>query len=651
MDKQKAVASLGETSLVRPMLVREALRANDRLKLYLTVLQAAASHAAAPEKPALDLGQEIAAAALADRSDAAWLRDLPSMAAREHGSLLLPGFARVKQWLSADLDTMARPVLDDVDADPALGKRVDAWRRELQALAADELDDAALASLTKARRGEADSLHLLVMDLHKALHRVESRLQGRTIGGAHAWNLAADGSDEPRIEAFMRGVERTRAAKLDHPGLDTSATRDGDRLLIQNDIGTNDAHVIVLQIGGTAWTLTYSDLHRRRFAFFVRMLQDLGARWSALGERSTPGLNEDQAYHVGTATLANPDEESLLKSLEELGACIVFLIDWNRARKRLVAFVDTERAEALLHEAARGEFGHMSWLAMGGERLLWSAMAAQGDGAFRLGDRLDDVVGGDEARDWLLDVVGVAAQAVRRGQPASFVADEARVLLARRLRGRHGSFELLKEHAAWCHALAQGLRDGLAHGVERDLEAAQRLSERAKGWERQADELVMRARSRAERQPRWQPHARLLERADDIADALEEASFVLSLVADGHHHGWGRGVRESMQALAETVLVAVQDHVKAVSISAAGDGSGDDKVQALDALWRVVQAERQCDELLRHARRALAREAGDAASLHLGNELASAIERASDHLLAMGYALRQQALLREGVTA
>ena len=38
------------------------------------------------------------------------------------------------------------------------------------------------------------------------------------------------------------GACGTRDLNLDHPGLDTAATRDGERLLIQNDIGTNDVH-------------------------------------------------------------------------------------------------------------------------------------------------------------------------------------------------------------------------------------------------------------------------------------------------------------------------------------------------------------------------------------------------------------------------
>ena len=648
MNKHEAVASLGQSSLLQPARVREALKANDRLKLGLTVLQAAAAHASTPERPSLDLAREIAAADIRPREEATWLREWPARAARHGRSLYLPEFARLTQRLAADLATMARPVLEEVDADPEFDERVKRWDAVLRGLVSDTLDDAGLASLTHGKREAGDSLHLLVMDLHKALNRVASRIAGEDIAGAHCWGLGDDPRDRVLVGAFMRGLNRTRGLKLDHPGLDTAATRDGDRVLIQNDIGTNDAHVLVLQVEARRVTLTYSDLHRQRFTFFQQLLAEVGAQWSETESRTTPGLNAGEAYHLGTATFEAADDAALEKVLEGIGERIVFLIDWNRARKRLLAFVDRSDAVAVLREAAARRAGHMAWLAAGGERLVWNAMAVQGD--FRLGDRLDGVLGDAAARELLVDVMQLAHQAVERGQPLALVADETRLLLARRLLGRRRDVELLQEHAGLLHALAQALRDGLAHGAERDAEAAEKIATRAKDWERQADELVMRARAQAERQPQRAPFARLMESSDNVADALEEACFVLSLVADGHHRGWGRDVRAAMQALADAVLTATQDHVKALAVAATLGESSDavDHDDYLDALWRVLQAERQCDELLRSARRALAREVTDAASLGLGNELAAALEQASDHLLALAYGVRQHALRRAG---
>ena len=158
-------------------------------------------------------------------------------------------------------------------------------------------------------------------------------LADEVIDGAHVWAL--DPADRPRITAFMQGLNRTRAAKFDHPGLDKAATRDGVRLLIQNDIGTNDAHVLVVQFEGLGMMLTYFDLHTARFTFFQALLTGIGATWSGVGARNTPGLNDGSDYTLGTAQFDCVDGAALLVALEGLGARIVFLIDWNLARKRL----------------------------------------------------------------------------------------------------------------------------------------------------------------------------------------------------------------------------------------------------------------------------------------------------------------------------
>ena len=665
MDKQQAVASLGAASqglasLLRPARLRAALKANDRLKLYLTVLQAALAHARAPREAAVDLTHEIAAADIGARDAGDWLHDLPASASLQGDALHVPELQRLIGRLHEDLATMARPLVEGPDADAALAARVTRWQAELATWSGSSLRAEVLSALTQGQRERGDSLHITVMDLHRALNHLAATLATERIAGAHAWQLAGDGSDRPRIEAFMRGLNRTKALKGDHPGLETACTRDGDKLMIQNDIGTNDAHVLVIQVDTASampvTRLTYSDLHQQRFAYFQRQLAEIGARWSRTEMQRNEALNEGEAYHVGSARFEAADEPALCKQLEGIGERIVFLIDWNRARKRLLPFVDKDSSVAVLEAAARERVGHMAWLVAGGERVVWNAMAAQGAGTFRLGDRLDDVLGADAARDFLVEVLALAARAAAGRQPAPLVDDEVRALLARRLQGRRGEFDLLEEHAGLAHALAQALRDALAHGAERDNDAAQRLAARAKTWERQADHLVMRSRSRAERQPQWQPLVRLIERSDDVADALEEACFVLSLLAEhfadkGSQQAWSGPARGVLTALAEAVLTATQDHVKALAVARTLGETSDaaDHDEFLAASWRVLRAERQCDELLRNARRALAeacRERGDAVALVLSNEFAAALEQASDALLSLGYGLRERAFRR-----
>jgi len=223
-------------------------------------------------------------------------------------------------------------------------------------------------------------------------------------------------------------------------------------------------------------------------------------------------------------------------------------------------------------------------------------------------------------------------------------------LLVRHMRRQRDEFDLLSEHAAYCHTLAEGIRDALAHGHQSDKVAARKLAERAKEWEHQADQLVTRSRDRAERHPGWVPFAGMIERADDVADYLEESAFLLSMIAEDHHHGWNGEVRKVMQLLADEVLTAVQDHVKALVIACTFNeqSSGEDHEDFVAALWRVLNAERKCDSLLRDVRRTLAQHISDAATLTLSTEFAVSLERATDALLATGYRLRKLALSRAG---
>ena len=667
---------MGTSTLLLPAWIKSALAANDRLKLYLTVLQAAAAHAEHPEREPLDLGREIAAAGVEGR----WLRDLPATCSRVDGALLVPELQRLTQRLAEDLGVMARPLLEAQWKDKELRPRLKHWLDWLAEMSSkksggDALTNAQLRSLTEGKRDskqngkrgrdsdssisghEGDSFHLLVMDLHKQLNHLTGTLSNEVICGAHAWQLQP--TDRPLVEAFMRGLNRTAALKFDHPGLDTAATRDGKRLLLQNDIGTNDVHVLVVQVEGRSISLNYSDLHRPRFEFFQALLAPLGAKWGETQSRVDAALNEGHAYTFGTARFDCASDAALIKALEGIGSRIVFLIDWNRARKRLLAFVGKADAISVLHEVARLDAGHMAWLKAGGEQLVFAAMQAAGGGAFRIGDRLDAVLGMEDARAFLVEVLCLASKALLAGQPAALVADETRMLLARRMRQRSTEFDLIDEHAAYCHALAQAVSDGLAHDVTAPAgkgqhvpshKTASALAVRAKAWERKADHLVMQARDQAQRQRRWQPIARLLELSDDVADALEEAAFLMSLIAEDHRQGWNADVHQILARLAESMLSATQEHIKALSIARRlGAGSvAADSDAFLAASWNVLRAERDCDELLRRARRTILASIRDAASLMLANDLAIALELASDRLLVAGYALRDVAFDQAG---
>ena len=635
--KEEAVESLGQQSLLMPAWIKSALAANDRLKLYLSVLQSAAHHAAHPDSEVPDWARDSARLTI---RDARWIEDLCANAYFDDGLLVFPQIGQLMECLAADISVMSRPVLDAGDApgSPEATRR-DAWLKKLQSYGSqDGLHGHEVTSLTHGSRKEGDSLHLLIMDLHKRLNVLAANIATETIDGAHAWQI--QDSDRALVAAFMRGLHRTSPLKFSHPGLDTAVTRDGNRLLIQNDIGTNDVHVLVMEVRGLAISLTYSDLHAGRFDFFRTMLADLGFEWTVHDPVTTGTLNEGKPYWVGNAVLRSRSAKALLRDLESIASRIVFVIDWNRARKRLQMFVRKDVALSLLSRAAREECGHMGWLFAGGERLVFEAMQSVESEIFRVGDRLDDVIGEHGAEDFLFELMRISTAMLLKDQPVALIADESRLLLTRLLRKRSYEFDLLAEHAALGHALAQGLCEAL----ESDSTDLVALAARAKYWERQADHVVMQARQRSERHDRWLPVVDYLVKADDVCDSLEESLFTLTLIVQPEADALPAPVKALLVQLAESTLTAIQDQVRAIQIARQIVEQNDpaDGEPFLQALWHMLRSERICDDLLRKTRlTALKHLRPDPVLLSLVNELAATIEKTTDSLLAAGYALRQ----------
>jgi len=660
MLKEKVVASLGQQPLLMPAWIKAALQANDRLKLYLTMLQSAAQHARSPQElGSVDWENELTQAGL---HGSAWLKDLVKTAYFDDQTLFIPQQHQLFETLATDLSIMARPVCDGGRETPsALVARCEAWLKKLHAMADDEgISHAALADLTRGNRKEGDSFHLLVMDLHKQLNAMAGEIATENLDGAHVWQI--EDADRPLIEAFMRGLHRTAPLKFTHPGLDTAVTRDGARLLIQNDIGTNDVHVLVLvvehliesQAEQRTITLTYSDLHADRFAFFCQMLEAVGFEWTVFDPITSDGLNAGKPYQVGKATFTAEDDDQLKAGLAAVASRIVFVIDWNRARKRLQNFVRKPQALALLRRAAEEEWGHMAWLLAGGEQLVFNTMQVVDSEAFRVGDRLDLVIGETAAQEFLLQLMRISSLMLSQQQPIALIADEARMLLARVLHQRTFEFDLLAEHAAYCHAIALALCDALENITAVDAAQNASLVLRAKTWERQADHLLMDARQRAERQNRWQPVVDLIEKSDDVADALEEAIFIHSLTREPPLSGLPAPVNEVLRRLADTTLAAIQDQIRAIEIARLITEPADpaDSEMFLQTLWRMLRAERLCDELSRQARVTIVHSLPTSpAGLMLASDLAGMIEKASDSLLAAGYALRQMVFTKSGMSA
>jgi hypothetical protein len=250
--KSQIIEQLGQADLLLPTLIAEGLAANDRIKVRMSALQAAAHHAREPGRPVIDLGAECHAAGL----DACAVMSLVGRAhLTTEGRIAAPDLGKLTAGVIDDARTMIRAAQAGAPPDgEAAQARLAAVTDAASLRAGDEIEGADIARLTGLSETGCDSLHRLVMDLHKVLNRLAGACAGESVAGAHVYGLAS--GDRPLVEAFMRGVNETRGLKFDHPGLGTTATRAGDRLVIQNDIGATDAHVVVVAVEGNAVTIT-----------------------------------------------------------------------------------------------------------------------------------------------------------------------------------------------------------------------------------------------------------------------------------------------------------------------------------------------------------------------------------------------------------
>jgi uncharacterized protein Yka (UPF0111/DUF47 family) len=621
-------------------LIRDGLAANDRLKYFLTLLQTATAHARQPFASRPDLRAAREACGVTDTS----FDGMPAASRRlsEH-ACLVPGVGQLRQRLFADLGRMLEPVRAAATTAPVLADRVAAYERRIEAHAAavprwldDQVDPQTIEALTGAGDQDHDTIHRLVMDLHRELNALVATLAIESIDGARV--LSAAPQDRALIAAFMRGVNGTAALKFDHPGLGTTAARAGDCLSIQNDLGTTEGHIVVIRVVGLTAMLTYADLHHKRVRFLQDLLEPCAIEW----QEAAPAGDGQFETIVGRFAAANPD--ALEQFLASCGSRLVFLIDWNRARKQIRRFLPNADAIAVLKWAADNDVGHRAFLQAGGTDLICMAFERIAPARIRYGARLDELIGRDAAVAFLKSVLRIAADGLREGHSTRLVQDEVEAeLLCRLETPERPILDAVAEHAMLVAALAERLRTVLIQERGAGAGAARaRAAALAKAWEARADELVRNSSRTLDRSTGGQILKRLLTQADDVADALEEAAFLLTLApADTSETGLG-GVR----GLADLTAAGVKEYVRAIEYARTlTPGRMQPEMEdVLVAVDRIVALERSVDDSERATRAAVLGGCTGFRELHVLSALAGAFEGAADALARCALTMRDYAL-------
>lgn len=636
--KSEIIERLGQTDLLLPALIAAGLAANDRVKIRLTALQEAARHARDPQARQFDLAAECRVMGI----DHAAMETLVNHANLTAGEWIsAPGLSKLAAAIWDDLADMIRPVAtaDSAEADRAERRLADI-RASIPFGTSDDVELRNVARLTGLGDADGDSLHRLIMDLHKALNRLATEHAEEVLAGAHVYGMTPD--DRPVVEAFMRGVAATQKLRFGHPGLATSATRGDGRLTIQNDIGETDVHVVVITVDSDTVSVTYTDVHFARAKFFVSQFRSFPVEWSGLVRKSASGLPDSQAFYLITGRLSFSATAQRDGFLEAVGAALVFLIDWNKARKILREWVPKGDAIRVLQYAAAHRIGHRGFLELGGSELVGGAVHHATPTRIGFGERLDSALGRDAAVDFLKSVLRISTEALLEGTSIRLVRDRIEAELIGHLqRVDSAMLAIVIRQAGLAHEVASGISEFITARLRRRPLSGAALAERARRIEEKADQIALEARSEITRFDADPATERLVNLLENAIDELEQAAFVASLLAP-------ETPAELLEPLAELCAATITGtEAAAAGIAAAAEFPSTHRVDtedALDAVARLIDAEHKGDSAERRVTaKILAGEFSFKTAMSV-LELARALERATDRLAAFGHLMRQRVL-------
>jgi uncharacterized protein Yka (UPF0111/DUF47 family) len=630
--KSEILSVIGERELGRAAQVNSALVANDHIKYYLSLLQMAMARADHPEQASATLRRERLACGIDDPV----LDDVVNTTRREGNCYRIPGCAKMLESVSQELRVMAAPAVAEKGP---FADRLEGLLARLPTAADDMIQGEAIQEIARAGEGKRDSVHQFVMDVHKRLNAMQAELAQQRLDGAAVYDI--DEADGPLIAAFMAGLNRTAPLKFDHPGLDATATRAGDTLIIQNDLGTTDAHVVVIHVKGTTVQVTYTDIHPERARFFRDMLKRYAVSWNQDRAGQLPEASEDANFTMLTGSYEAKDQTDLQEYLTFLGSRLVFVIDWNRARKQLRNFLRGSDREAVLRWAAEAEVGHRAFLELGGAQVINRAIEKVSGSAMHFGDRLCDVLGNESAVKFVEFVFRAATEGMKERQSTGLIQDRVRAELQAQFASEgERLLQLAGEHAGIVFELATQVRDGVQAIASNENEFdGDRLTKRARTFEHDADQLVIAAREAVRKRPEYTALFKATEAADDTADELEEVAFLLGLLKASKPRG---EALDAVGALAGLLVEASQEWIKALGHAvhvkrAARQEDADDFLQAVD---RLLALEHQADDAERALTYAVVQKARNFRQLHLYSEIGGSLESAADALKSAGLIAR-----------
>src|ERR1039458_7653528 len=220
--KRDVLEELGQPALLLPSLLNSAFEANERAKYLLTLLQTARSQADSPSDQYPSLRDERLAAGVVDPQLDEVVKRSQHLGA---GVYLIPLAQHIHEDLVATIRGMLSPFAVTEAGNAPNASRLDALVAGGPDLTGDRVPGAYIDRISTARRDRGDSLHLLIMDAHRALNLLQAKIATSTLDGAAVYGLAED--DGGLISTFMAGVHESGFLQFDHPRPPPTAPRVG----------------------------------------------------------------------------------------------------------------------------------------------------------------------------------------------------------------------------------------------------------------------------------------------------------------------------------------------------------------------------------------------------------------------------------------
>ena len=554
--KNKILFDLGEKRIILPDLIKEGLIANDRVKYLFTLLQSAKIKILNKKditQGFLEEGEKLKI------DEIAYDDILENCSLVRENTIYIPGLQRVLKEIYKCIKTMLKPLelIEQTEKYEEYVNRFSLMQNILLTNYNDIID-----STISADRSVKDTPHLLVMDLHKELNNLLSLIALESIDGANVFDINEENTFI--IKAFMKGINKTAKLKFDHPGLGTTATQIGDKIVIQNDIGETDAHVIVISIEGNIVNITYTDIHFNRVIFFQSILDNYAINWGSATTKEDANF-ESSIYYMVNGLYSAKNREDLKSFLDFLGSKIVFMIDWNRARKKLQRFISKKRAIELLKWAADNEIGHMAFLVLGGEKIIYEVLSTLSTSPNIVKGKLDEILGDEESFEALKTVLAIACEGLLKNKSQPVIYDEIKAELSKYLKGMEELLiDYISEIACYIYDLASMNRDSLLLvNSPHFIEIINKNSEIAKILERDADNVVIKVRKLVEKNQSFVFFSKLIIQIDDVADYLEESAFHLTLLQDKFVF---MEAFTYLQELSEKIVYASMELIKIIEI-------------------------------------------------------------------------------------